>query len=90
MNTTNIDLNDGLINGQFGTVHDFGFINHLITKVYLKSDGESAGEKEMLKDSYALNHQVVPIQMALKNSSQTFKRTQFPLTLAWACSVHKV
>ena len=40
----------------------------------------------MLKDSYALNHQVVPIQMVeatikiSKNSSQTFKRTQSQLT----------
>ena len=25
-----------------------------------------------------------------KNSSETFKRTQFPLTLAWACTVLKV
>ena len=85
---TNIDLNDRLINGLFGTVYDFGFINFSITKVYMKLDDESTGKKAMLKDLYVLNHQVVPIQIVeanikiSKNSSQTFERTQFPLALA--------
>ena len=53
MITTNIDLNDRLINGQFGTVYDFGFINSSVTKMSLKLDDENAGKKAMLKDSYA-------------------------------------
>ena len=32
MITTNINLNYRLINGQFGTVYDFGFINCSITR----------------------------------------------------------
>ena len=52
---TNLDLNDRSINGQFGTVYDFGFINSSITKVYLKLNDENAGKKAMLKNSFALN-----------------------------------
>ena len=36
MITTNIDLNDSWINGQFRTVYDFSFMNSSVTKVYLK------------------------------------------------------
>ena len=56
--------------------------------MYLKLDDENAGENTMLKDSYALKHQVVSIQIVEPNakickySLQAFKRTQFPLTLA--------
>ena len=95
MITTNMDLNDRLI-GRFGTVHDFGFINSLVTKVYLKLDDENAGKRVMLKDSYALNHQVVLTQMVeenikiSKNSLQTLNEAQFSLTLAWPYSVHNV
>ena len=52
--------------------------------MYLKLDDENTGKKVILKDSCALNHQVVSIQMVKtnikisKNSSQTIKRTQFP------------
>ena len=50
----------------------------------------------MLKDSYASKHKVRRIQKVEantkidKSSSESFKRTQFSLTFAWACNVHRV
>ena len=94
--TSNIDLADRLINGQFGVVFDFAYIDSSITKVYVKLDDQNAGKNAMSKDLYASKYKVVPIQrieaniIISKNSSETFKRTQFPLTLAWTCTVHKV
>ena len=94
--TSNIDLANRLINGQFGVVFDFAYIDSSITKVYAKLDDQNAGKNAMSKDLYASKYKVVPIQrietniIISKNSSETFKRTQFPLTLAWTCTVHKV
>ena len=95
MITSNVDLADCLTNGQFGVVFDFPYINSSITKVYVKLDDQN-GKNAISKDLYASNYEVVSIQrieaniIISKNSSETFKRTQFPLTLAWACTVHKI
>ena len=94
--TSNIDLADRLINGQYGVVFDFAYIDSSITKVYIKLDDQNAGKNAMSKDLYTSKYKVVPIQrietnvIISKNSSETFKRTEYPLTLAWKCTVHKV
>ena len=49
MIATNTELNDSLINGHFGTVYDFSFINSSVTKMYLKLDDENAGKKQCWK-----------------------------------------
>ena len=36
MITSNIDSNDSLINGQFGVMFDFAYIDSSVTKVYVK------------------------------------------------------
>ena len=75
---------------------DFGYIDSSITKVYGELDDQNAGKNATSKDLYASKYKVVPIQrieanvIISKNSSEIFKRTQFPLTLAVACIVHKV
>ena len=87
MITSNIDLSGWLINGQFGMAFDFGYVCSSITKVYLKLDDQKAVQNAMLKHLYASKHKVVLIQKVEgnikinKSSSETLKRTRFPLTL---------
>ena len=102
MLTTNIDITDRLINGQMGTtirIH-IDQVTNKPAKVYVKFDDERAGRITIDKsaDSYATMNNVVPIVPVLvkikirpgKPSSPEIQRIQFPLTLAWACTVHKV
>ena len=43
--TTNIDISDRLINGQFEYIYDFATIQGTIIKIYIKSDDARAGLK---------------------------------------------
>ena len=56
-----------MINGQFGVVFDFAYIDSSITKVYVKLDDQNAGKNAMLKDLYASKYKVVPIQITEAN-----------------------
>ena len=102
MLTTNVDIADKLINGQIGTTVRIAVdqITNKPVKLYVKFDDERAGRMTIDKstDSYATQNNVVPIIPVLakikirpdKPSSPEIQRIQFPLTLAWACTVHKV
>ena len=102
MLTTNIDIADRLINGQMGTVIKIGLNenNQKPNIVYIKFDDSDAGKNAVTKhsNSFARHNNVVPIEPVLtkikirpgKPSSPEIQRTQFPLTLAYACTVHKV
>ena len=102
MLTNNIDISDRLINGQLGTVARV-LVNEVTQKptiVYIKFDDEDAGNLVIDKsaDIFAKENKVVPIKPILakiklnpgKRSSQEIERLQFPLALAWACTIHKV
>ena len=96
MVTTNIDISDRLINGQLGSVFDFEYSGANITRIYLKLDDPTAGLKAQSTNRFAIQHNVVPIERTVADiplsrfSGLYVKRTQFPLILAWACTIHKV
>lgn len=101
MLTTNIDIADRLINGQMGTVIKIAADQTgKPAKIYVKFDDSQAGTMtiDRCKDSYSKENKVVPVSPILarikirsnKGTSPEIQRIQFPLTLAWACTIHKV
>ena len=88
--TTNLDVDDRLINGQMGTIVKIK-CNRVSNKpevIYLKLDYESAGRSLILKsgDYFAIENNFVPIRPVVskiklklgKKSSSEIQRTQFP------------
>ena len=102
MLTTNVDNSDRLINGQLGTIIKISVenISNKPCTIFVKFDDSNAGKSAIgnSSSSFARQNGLVPIQPVLarikvrpgKPSSPEIQRLQFPLTLAWACTVHKV
>ena len=99
MLTSNIDVADKLSNGQVGTAfHIHTDRNQRVIKIYIKFDDESVGLKKINSNNFARLNKSVPNERVetkikirtTKSSSPEIKRTQFPLMLAFACTVHKV
>ena len=95
--TKNIDIADKLINGQIGIIKVI-VKNGRVSKLHIKFFDEEADLKSIESDCYARHHNFVPIERSetdihinKKNLfSPAIKRTQFPLVLSWATSIHKV
>lgn len=102
MLTTNIDIADRLINGQLGTIMRINVspMTQKPTIIYIKFDDSKAGKNVINKSNnqFAKKNNFVPIEPIIarfkvtpeKPSSPEIQRVQFPITLAWACTVHKV
>ena len=98
MLTVNIDISDKLINDQIDIVKNISFKNGKPSKIYVKNFDEDSSSQTIISDSYAAHHKYVPIEQreadihVNKNnlSLPAIKRTQFPLKLSWAVTVHKV
>ena len=102
MLTTNLDIADRLINGQMGTVVKIHFhrVPQKPTVVYVKFDDSRAGSTSIQTSGnrFARESSAVPVKPVLskikvrpgKPSSPAIQRIQFPIALAWACTVHKV
>ena len=97
MLTSNLDIDDGLVNGLVGTVKQIKYKNNEVSVVYVKFNDHNAQREAMQSDVTDWQHNWVPIKkyQALfglrKNKQQpSVKRAHFPLTFSWACTVRKV
>ena len=92
----NIDISDRLINGQTGVVKYIKSTAEKKKKLkYVFFGDNQARLREIFHDDLSRRHQWVPIErtetsFSIRKKSFTMKRTQFPLTLPYACTIHKV
>ena len=96
---SNIDIDDRLINGQLGTITHYQSNNGRVEIIYIKFDDAKAGQMKQARNRYAIETQSIPIERTeanfslnkrKSNTGPMVKRTQFPLMLSYACTVHKV
>ena len=97
MLTTNVDVADGLVNGTRGEVVHVVCVDGKVVKVLVKFDHPDVGLKAAQSSPYRSTFQcAVPISKhevkfpAQGRRGAEVTRLQFPLTLAWATTIHKV
>ena len=97
MMTVNVDTSDGLVNGVMGEVkailkNDRGVVHTVLVKFDDIKVGKITKRSSKYKHDYP---GCVPVQrhkgqyQKLNKKGAQINRTQFPLTLAWAVTIHK-
>ena len=98
MITMNIDVTDGLTNDALGTVTNVVIeqTTGKMSVILVAFDSECVGQEARYTNVYnSINQNAVPIHQTQatfpvdKKASFQATRTQFPLTLAWAVTIHK-
>ena len=96
MLTCNIDVSDGLTNGAMGTVT--GIVqkqNNTLHVILVKFDSDKVGDNAKSNSIYKdRDSDAVPIkkwqgQFKVKKHHVRVLRTQFPIILCWAVTIHK-
>ena len=102
--TTNIDVSDGLVNGSTGHVIQVISNQNSVNCILVKLESKNAGVESKRTNQYrqtfpgtvAIVRQEVhfPINKSGFSSRAsktiTIRRRQFPLALAWGCTIHKM
>lgn len=86
----NIDVSDGLVNGAFGTVVHItaSSDDSFPSAIHVLFDDPKVGQKHRSKMPSVTSTMIEPQEDQVTNSGGM--RRQFPLKLAWACTIHKV
>ena len=93
--TSNIDVADGLANGVRGIIKSIVTNDQgSITAILVQFDDKTVGEKAKGSSQYKSQHpDAVPIfkhGVPFQHKNITVFRSQFPLVLAWASTIHSV
>ncbi|KAJ8333994.1 hypothetical protein SKAU_G00413130 [Synaphobranchus kaupii] len=92
------DVADGLANAVCGTVIGINHTGSNVNTILVKFDSDRIGRQARANSQYKQTYPyAVPIQrqavqffIGRGRHSVEAQRTQFPLTLAWGCTIHKV
>ena len=97
MLTTNVDVSHGLVNGARGEVVCIAFnSDNKVTHVVVKFDNAAVGAKARHASNFLSFSDAVPliihetIFLARGKRDSVITCLQFPLTLAWATTIHEV
>lgn len=94
----NVDVSDGLVNGAFGTVVHVSESqkhndddNDFPSAIHIEFDNPNVGKVQRSKQQprFSKNATVIEAEEDQVTNDGGIRR-QFPLKLAWACTVHKV
>ena len=87
----NIDTKDGLVNGVIGSVREICQSgSNMPDTVFIQFDNQKVGKTAKLK-KYINGNACVGIEPSTEDiQNRNGSRKQFPLQLAWACTIHKV
>ncbi|XP_026114512.1 uncharacterized protein LOC113092934 isoform X2 [Carassius auratus] len=95
----NVDVSDGLVNGACGTVvhisrkqrRDDDEDDDFPSAIHVEFDDPNVGkiQRSKLRQKYSPNSTVIEVEEDQVSNDGGLRR-QFPLKLAWACTVHKV
>ncbi len=89
----NIDVSDGLVNFAFGTIVNEDNDDYFPTSIHEAVDDTKVGQKQRSK-TYIIDLEgriitiLEPEEEKVTNNGGL--RRQYPIRLAWACTVHKV
>ena len=88
MLTARVDVSDGLVNGARGeVVHIVTNTNSELARILVKFDNRRVGLRAS-QHRFANVEQIYAVVFFAEGKQG--KRLQFPLTLAWATTIHKV
>ena len=98
MITVNIDVSDGLANGVCGTVVAIDHTGDDVHTILVNFDSDRVGReaipisqyKQVYPGAVPIKRQEVQFYAGRGRQSVQAKRIQFPLSLAWGCTIHKV
>ncbi len=92
----NIDVSDGLVNGAFGTVVHISKKqkcddDDFPSAIHVEFDNPNVGkiQRSKQRQKYSPNSTVIEVEEDQVTNNGGL-RCQFPLKLAWACTIHKV